>query len=99
MRAAQWQQGSVSNRGTSDRAGKTICSQNAELLSIDGLRVDYADRWGLIRASNTQPVNVMRIEAQNEILLDQIRKKFEAALSRAAEKLGHEKFNYESSDH
>jgi len=82
-----------------EEAARHLQDQNAELLSIDGLRVDYADRWGLIRASNTQPVIVMRFEAQNEILLDQIRKKFEAALSRAAEKLGHEKFNYESSDH
>jgi phosphomannomutase/phosphoglucomutase len=77
-------------------AAKLLQDTEAKLTTIDGLRVDYADRWGLIRASNTQPVIVMRFEAQNEILLDQIRKKFEAALTSAAGKLGHGKFNYDT---
>jgi hypothetical protein len=41
----------------------------------------------------------MRFEAQNEMLLSQIQKKFEAALDSAARKLGHGKFNYENSGH
>ena len=82
-----------------EEAAKLLQDSDAKLTTIDGLRVDYANRWGLIRASNTQPVIVMRFEAQSEILLDQIQKKFEAALSAAARKLGHGEFNYENNDH
>jgi phosphomannomutase/phosphoglucomutase len=40
---------------------------------IDGARVTFADGWGLIRASNTQPVLVMRTEAISEARRDEIR--------------------------
>ena len=38
----------------------------ATINSIDGLRVEYDDSWGLIRASNTQPVIVCRFESKIE---------------------------------
>jgi phosphomannomutase/phosphoglucomutase len=79
-------------------AAKHLQDPDAKLTTIDGLRVDYENRWGLIRASNTQPVIVMRFEAQSEILLNQIQKKFEQALSTAARKLGHGEFNYDPSE-
>jgi phosphomannomutase/phosphoglucomutase len=82
-----------------EEAAKLLQDPDAKLTAIDGLRVDFDNRWGLIRASNTQPVIVMRFEAQSEILLDQIQKKFEAALDAAARKLGHGKFNYENNGH
>ena len=66
----------------------------AKLTTIDGLRVDYDNRWGLIRASNTQPVIVMRFEAQNQDLLNEIQTQFEEALQTAAKKLGHERFTF-----
>jgi phosphomannomutase/phosphoglucomutase len=34
-----------------------------DVLTLDGARISFADGWGLIRASNTQPVLVMRFEA------------------------------------
>lgn len=37
----------------------------AELTTLDGLRVDYAEGWGLIRASNTTPALVLRFEAES----------------------------------
>jgi len=77
-----------------EEAAKLLKDPEAKLTTIDGLRVDYEDRWGLIRASNTQPVIVMRFEAQSAALLKEIRSKFEAALQAAAEKLGHEKFQF-----
>ena len=43
---------------------------------IDGIRVDYADGWGLCRASNTTPVLVLRFEAKTEQALDRIRSTF-----------------------
>ena len=47
---------------------------------IDGVRVDYPDGWGLLRASNTTPVLVLRFEAETEDALQRIRNDFEARL-------------------
>ena len=44
-----------------------------EVLDIDGARVQFSDGWGLVRASNTQPVLVMRFEATSEKRLSEIR--------------------------
>lgn len=44
--------------------------------TIDGLRADYADGFGLARASNTTPVVVLRFEGDNPIALDRIQKVF-----------------------
>ena len=43
------------------------------VIDIDGARVDFGDGWGLIRASNTQPVLVLRAEAVDASALDRIR--------------------------
>lgn len=43
------------------------------VVDIDGARVEFADGWGLVRASNTQPALVMRFEAQTEKRLQEIR--------------------------
>lgn len=44
----------------------------ARICTIDGLRVDFADGFGLIRASNTTPVLVLRFEGQNPAALERI---------------------------
>jgi len=46
------------------------------VLRIDGLRVDYADGWGLARPSNTTPVIVTRFEADSEEALARIQQRF-----------------------
>jgi len=46
------------------------------ILDIDGVRVDFGDGWGLVRASNTQPVLVVRCEARTKERLDDIIKIF-----------------------
>ena len=56
----------------------------AGLTSIDGVRVDYAHGWGLVRASNTTPVLVLRFEAQTEAELQRIKDVFHAQLKRVA---------------
>ena len=43
-------------------------------VDIDGVRIDFGDGWGLVRASNTQPVLVTRFEAITEKRLNEIRK-------------------------
>lgn len=45
-----------------------------EVSDIDGARVNFGDGWGLIRASNTQPVLVLRFEAQSDARLEEIKK-------------------------
>jgi len=50
------------------------------LLTIDGLRVDYPHGWGLCRASNTTPVLVLRFEAESQEALQQIQEVFRAQL-------------------
>lgn len=52
----------------------------ANLISIDGLRVEYEDRWGLLRASNTTPCLVARFEAKNLDGMLQIQSKFKSQL-------------------
>ncbi|WP_339841708.1 phosphomannomutase/phosphoglucomutase [uncultured Alcanivorax sp.] len=50
---------------------------------IDGIRMDYADGWGLCRASNTSPKLVLRFEAVNEEALARIRDLFEKNVKEA----------------
>jgi len=50
------------------------------VTTIDGLRVDYPNGWGLCRASNTTPVLVLRFEADDENALHEIKDKFIAQL-------------------
>ncbi|GAB2505326.1 phosphomannomutase/phosphoglucomutase [Lysobacter humi (ex Lee et al. 2017)] len=50
--------------------------EGARLSTIDGLRVDYPDGWGLVRASNTTPVLVMRFDADSPEALARIQQAF-----------------------
>lgn len=49
---------------------------DAKVTTIDGLRVDFADGWGLARASNTTPCIVIRFEGDNEAALERIKGRF-----------------------
>ena len=51
-----------------------------EVIDVDGVRVLFGDGWGLIRASNTQPVLVLRFEALTTARLDAIRAEMEGWL-------------------
>jgi phosphomannomutase/phosphoglucomutase len=50
------------------------------VVTVDGVRVEYADGFGLARASNTTPNIVMRFEADNAAALERIKREFRAAL-------------------
>ena len=54
-----------------------------EVITIDGLRVEYADGFGLARSSNTTPVIVLRFEADNEAALTRIQADFRRVISAA----------------
>jgi phosphomannomutase/phosphoglucomutase len=44
-----------------------------EIINVDGIRINFGDGWGLLRASNTQPVLVLRFEAETNNRLEEIR--------------------------
>ncbi|MCG2578908.1 phosphomannomutase/phosphoglucomutase [Dechloromonas sp. XY25] len=52
-----------------------------EIITIDGVRVEYADGFGLARPSNTTPVVVLRFEADNAAALERIQSGFRQALN------------------
>ncbi len=47
-------------------------TQNYECITVDGVRIKFGDGWGLVRASNTQPVLVCRFEAQTQSRMEEI---------------------------
>lgn len=49
---------------------------DGKIVNIDGLRVEFADGWGLVRASNTTPSLVLRFEADNQQALARIQNQF-----------------------
>ncbi len=53
---------------------------DAKVITIDGLRVDFPDGFGLVRASNTTPVWVLRFEADNREALTRIQERFRALI-------------------
>jgi len=60
---------------------KSICVQDAikhfsalgyKIIDIDGMRIEFGDAWGLLRASNTQASLTLRFEAPNKARLNEI---------------------------
>jgi len=51
------------------------------VATLDGVRITFAEGWGLVRASNTQPVLVLRFEAASETALATYRREVEGWLS------------------
>ena len=68
---------------------KKLLAAKYKINDIDGVRVEFGDCWGLVRASNTQAVLVLRFEAPSQARLDEIRGIVEGALSSAAKKTHH----------
>ena len=70
----------VDKDGNQHKFMKKFCSKvnfdGAEISKIDGLRADFKNGWGLVRASNTTPCLVMRFEANTEEELKEIQDKF-----------------------
>ena len=54
-------------------AAQAHFAKTREVIDVDGARILFGDGWGLIRASNTQPILVMRFEALTEARLAEIR--------------------------
>ncbi len=63
-----------------ERFVSTARFEGARLSTIDGLRVDWPDGWGLVRASNTTPVLVMRFDADTNAGMARIQQAFREQL-------------------
>ncbi len=63
-----------------DQLRERATFEDASVITIDGLRVDWPDGWGLVRASNTTPVLVLRFEADTEAALKRIQQVFRKQL-------------------
>ncbi len=59
-----------------------------EIIDVDGVRVRFPHGWGLIRASNTQPVLVLRFEARSQAELQEYRRVVEDAVATIRRELG-----------
>ena len=66
-------------------AVKKELAQKHSIIDVDGVRVVFEDGWGLIRASNTQPVLVLRFEARSPERLQEYQNLIEEVLHRIEE--------------
>ncbi|MEZ5558502.1 MAG: phosphomannomutase/phosphoglucomutase [Pseudomonadales bacterium] len=69
------------------RLGQTGDFGQGTVTTIDGVRVDYEDGWGLVRPSNTSPVLTLRFEADAQEALERIQDVFQAQLTAIDPKL------------
>jgi phosphomannomutase/phosphoglucomutase len=61
-----------------------LANTAVRVVDIDGVRIEWADGWGLVRASNTEPLLVLRFEAETETRMLDIQTAFEKTLSSLA---------------
>ena len=69
------------------RVKEKLLAENYVINDIDGVRVEFENGWGLLRASNTQPVLVMRFEAGTESELEEYEKEMRKVLELARREL------------
>ncbi|HEX8825185.1 MAG TPA: phosphomannomutase/phosphoglucomutase [Archangium sp.] len=70
------------------RATESLRQAGHSLVDVDGVRVTFPDGWGLIRASNTQPILVLRFEAKTAARLEEIRQLIEGTVEKMQREVG-----------
>jgi phosphomannomutase / phosphoglucomutase len=70
------------------RATEWLREAGHALVDVDGVRVTFPDGWGLIRASNTQPILVLRFEANTAERLEEIRHLIEGTVEKVQREAG-----------
>jgi len=70
-----------------DKFVKVARFDGAEIITMDGIRANFANGWGLVRASNTTPSLVIRFEADDEAALAHIKQLFRQAIHEADDTL------------
>ena len=66
-------EGSNGHQVIEELAAKAKFEGATEIITIDGLRVEFPDGFGLMRASNTTPILVLRFEADTQEAIERIR--------------------------
>ena len=66
--------------GFMEELAEKMSVTDAEVIDIDGLRIEYSDGWGLARASNTSPNIILRFEGESEAALERIQSEFREAI-------------------
>ncbi|MBS1209998.1 MAG: phosphomannomutase/phosphoglucomutase [Proteobacteria bacterium] len=64
-----------------DKLKSVTFAGEVERITIDGLRIEFADGFGLARSSNTTPVVVLRFEADNQAAIERIQGEFRKAIT------------------
>ena len=70
-----------------DIVRRRLADEGMDVIDIDGVRVEFPDGWGLLRASNTQPVLVMRFEAESPEVLERYERMIRRHLKAAGREL------------
>lgn len=70
------------------QARDALKAKGLKTVDVDGVRVIFPDGWGLIRASNTQPLLVLRFEAKTEERMKEIQQLVEGTLTEVQKSLG-----------
>ena len=65
-----------------EKVKEYVKEQGYEFIDIDGIRVNFKDGWGLVRASNTGPNLTLRFEANTEEYLEELKKEFTEVVER-----------------
>ena len=63
-----------------DKLKQSAQFDDADVSTIDGIRADFENGWGLVRASNTTPMLVLRFGAEDELALQQVQDRFKQEL-------------------
>lgn len=71
-----------------EEVARIVAPQAREVIDVDGIRALFDGGWGLVRASNTQPVLVLRFEGRDEAAVRRIRGVVEGAVERARSAVG-----------
>ncbi|RJP23169.1 MAG: phosphomannomutase/phosphoglucomutase [Deltaproteobacteria bacterium] len=71
-----------------ENVARIVAPQAKEVIGVDGIRAVFDGGWGLVRASNTQPVLVLRFEGRDEGAVRRIRGVMEMAVERARSMTG-----------
>ena len=70
------------------RCAEALKQQGYKTVDVDGVRVTFPDGWGLIRASNTQPILVVRYEASTQERLGEIQRLIEGTIASVRKQVG-----------
>jgi len=70
------------------RRAQEFFASRYQAVTVDGVRVVFPDGWGLVRASNTQPLLVLRFEATTQARLDEIRALVEGKVQEISRQVG-----------